>query len=57
MTLAQQLEQKGMQKGMQLGKREASLEIARNLLENGMDRPSVMKMTGLTEEDLKQIRH
>ena len=49
MTLAQQLEQKG--------KREASLEIARNLLENGMDRTSVMKVTGLTEEDLKQIRH
>ena len=49
MTLAQQLEQKG--------KREARLEIARNLLQNGMDRTSVMKMTGLKEEDLKQIRH
>ena len=73
MTLAQQLEQKGlekglekglqrgrqegMQQGMQLGKREARMEIARNMLENGMDRMSVMKVTGLSEEDLKEIRH
>ena len=65
MTLAHQLEQKGLEKGlqrgpqegMQLGKREARLEIARNMLENGMDRMSVMKVTGLSEEDLKEIRH
>ena len=61
MTLAQQLEQKGMEKGIekgrQLGELEASLKIARNLLENGMDRMSVMQMTGLSEEDLKQMHH
>ena len=49
--------QKGIQKGIQLGDKEARLEIARNMLENGLDRASVMKMTGLSEEDLSQIRH
>lgn len=49
MTIAQQLEQKGRQ--------EASLKIARNLLASGMDSQLVMKMTGLTEKELKQIRH
>jgi len=69
MTLAQQLEQIGLKKGLeqgleqglaqgrQLGEREASLNIARNLLKSGMDVLSVMKVTGLSEEDLQQIHH
>ncbi|MBH3336942.1 Rpn family recombination-promoting nuclease/putative transposase, partial [Serratia marcescens] len=81
MTIAQQLEQKGIekgieqgiqkgieqgiQKGIQLGEqrgiekgeREASLKIARTMLANGLDRDAVMKMTGLTADDLAQIRH
>lgn len=65
MTIAQQLEQKGLEKGIQLGEqrgiekgeREATLKIARTMLQNGIDRNTVMKMTGLTEEDLAQISH
>ncbi|MFN1150351.1 Rpn family recombination-promoting nuclease/putative transposase [Serratia liquefaciens] len=77
MTIAQQLEQKGIEKGiqkgiqkgikqgiqlgeqrgMEKGEREASLKIARAMLANGLDRDSVMKMTGLTADDLAQIRH
>ncbi|CAM3617186.1 hypothetical protein SB6411_03202 [Klebsiella spallanzanii] len=69
MTIAQQLEQKGIEKGIQLGKqrgiekgrsegeRQATLKIARTMLQNGIDRSTVMKMTGLSEEDLAQIRH
>lgn len=61
MTIAEQLEQKGMEKGRAEGRlegeREATLKIARTLLQNGLDRGTVMKMTGLTEEDLTQIRH
>ena len=73
MTIAQQLEQKGIEKGreegLQLGEqrgiekgrtegeREATLKIARTMLQNGIDRVTVMKMTGLTEDDLAQIRH
>ncbi|EHP1983507.1 hypothetical protein P8M82_004756 [Escherichia coli] len=33
------------------------LKIARTMLQNGIDRNTVMKMTGLTEDDLAQIRH
>ncbi|SMG61627.1 conserved hypothetical protein (putative transposase or invertase) [Cedecea sp. NFIX57] len=73
MTIAQQLEQKGIEKGIekgiQLGEqrgiekgryeggREATLKIARTMLQNGIDSSTVMKMTGLTEDDLAQIRH
>ncbi|MDJ6367415.1 Rpn family recombination-promoting nuclease/putative transposase [Salmonella enterica] len=65
MTIAQQLEQKGIQKGIQLGRQEGrnegklegKLEVARTMLQNGIDRNTVMKMTGLSEDDLAQIRH
>jgi predicted transposase/invertase (TIGR01784 family) len=65
MTIAQQLEQKGIEKGIQLGEqrgiekgeREATLKIARAMLLNGLDHTTVMKMTGLTEDDLTQIHH
>lgn len=77
MTIAQQLEQKGIEKGIQQGieqgiekgiqlgekrgiekgRNEGKLEVARTMLKNGIDRNTVMKMTGLTEDDLAQIRH
>ncbi len=61
MTIAQQLEQKGIKKSIQLGRQEGrnegKLEVARTMLQNGIDRSTVMKMTGLTEDDLAQIRH
>ncbi|MBD8109526.1 Rpn family recombination-promoting nuclease/putative transposase, partial [Erwinia persicina] len=60
MTIAQQLEQKGIEKGIekgiQLGEQrgieKGKLEVARTMLQNGIDRNTVMKMTGLTEDDL-----
>lgn len=57
MTIAQQLAQKGIQLGRQEGRNEGKLEVARTMLQNGIDRRTVMKMTGLTEGDLTQIRH
>ncbi|MFK3882266.1 Rpn family recombination-promoting nuclease/putative transposase [Pantoea agglomerans] len=73
MTIAQQLEQKGIEKGraegIELGERrgiekgrtegqrEATLKIARTMLQNGLDRKTVIEMTGLTSDDLAQIRH
>ncbi|ELN3120700.1 Rpn family recombination-promoting nuclease/putative transposase, partial [Escherichia coli] len=69
MTIAQQLEQKGIEKGraeglqlgeqrgIEKGEREATLKIARTMLNNGIDHNTVMKMTGLTADDLAQIRH
>ena len=60
MTIAQQLEQKGIEKGIQLGEQrgiekgrnEGKLEVARTLLQNGLDRSTIKKMTGLTDADL-----
>ena len=61
MTIAQQLEQKGIQKGIELGEQrgieKGKLEVARTMLQNGLDRDTVMKMTGLSADDLAQIRH
>lgn len=69
MTIAQQLEQigieKGLKQGIQLGeergiekgRNEGKLEVARSLLKMGMPHASVLEATGLTEEDLAQIRH
>lgn len=61
MTIAQQLEQKGIEKGIQQGRsegeREATLKIARTMLQSGLDRETVMKMTGLNEDELALIRH
>ena len=65
MTIAQQLEQKGIEKGIQLGEQrgiekgrhEGKLEVARSLLKMGMSHESVLEATGLTADDLAQIRH
>lgn len=72
MTIAQKLEQKarieghteglaegmteGLNKGMSEGRLEGKREVARAMLENGIDRFSVMRMTGLSSEELEQIK-
>lgn len=56
--IAQQLEQKGIEKGRmegiqigeEKGRHEGKLEVARTMLQNGLDRSTVMKMTGLTAD-------
>lgn len=73
MTIAQQLEQKGIEKGiekgiqlgeqkgiekgMQLGELKSRIDIAEKLLKNGMALNLVKEMTGLSEEELAKIRH
>ncbi|MEG1440147.1 MAG: Rpn family recombination-promoting nuclease/putative transposase [Hafnia sp.] len=73
MTIAQQLEQKGIERGIekglekgriegrtegiQLGEQKGKLEVARSLLKMGMPIESVQEATGLSEDDLAQIRH
>ncbi len=53
MTIAEKLREEGRQEG----ERGAALKIARAMLASGLDRESVMKMTGLTADDLAHIRH
>ncbi|EPF0317403.1 ISNCY family transposase, partial [Enterobacter chuandaensis] len=50
-------EQRGIEKGRSEGEREATLKIARTMLQSGIDRNTVMAMTGLTEDDLQRITH
>lgn len=61
MTIAQQLEQKGIEKGILLGEQrgieKGKLAVARTMLQNGLDRNTIMKLTGLTADELAQIRH
>jgi flagellar biosynthesis/type III secretory pathway protein FliH len=51
--------QQGMQKGMQQGRQEgviqASLDIARSLLQAGVDKSIIKQTTHLTDEELKQL--
>ncbi|ECQ3651130.1 hypothetical protein J0Q64_005008 [Salmonella enterica subsp. enterica serovar Newport] len=57
MTVAQRLRQEGHEEGRMEGEREKALQIAENMLKCGMDRESVMRMTGLSVEDLADILH
>ncbi|WP_114195058.1 Rpn family recombination-promoting nuclease/putative transposase [Edaphovirga cremea] len=73
MTIAEKLrlegEQRGIQKGMQLGELKGreegreeglllgKLDVARSLLKMGMSRDAVLEATGLSEDELAQIRH
>ncbi|PAU99243.1 hypothetical protein CBG25_20230 [Arsenophonus sp. ENCA] len=60
MTIAEQLRQEGEQQGIekgihlgeQRGEKQASMKIARQMLESGMDRQSVMKFTGLNDDEM-----
>ncbi len=49
MTIAQKLKQEG--------EKNATLKIARTMLANGLDRVTVMKMTGLSDKEVAQICH
>lgn len=69
MTAAQKLIQEGLEKGVQLGRTEGiqlgedkwrkaeAVKIAHTMLKNGLDRATVIKMTGLSEDDLKNLSH
>ena len=60
MTIAQQLEQKGIEKGLMLGEQrgieKGKLEVARTMLQNGLDRVTIIKLTGLMADELAKIR-
>lgn len=51
MTLAQQLEQKGLKKG----EHRKAVAIAKNLLNDGMSPKAVQKLTGLPEKEVMDL--
>ena len=59
-TLIDDSYQKGkeesMEEGMEKGMNQRSLEIARNLLSLGLPVTQIIQATGLTEEEIKQMK-
>ncbi|MER2472188.1 Rpn family recombination-promoting nuclease/putative transposase [Photorhabdus laumondii] len=49
--------QKGEKKGEKKGKKQAVLEIACRMMNNGIDHETIMKSTGLSQNELEQIHH
>ncbi|CAQ80730.1 transposase [Aliivibrio salmonicida LFI1238] len=65
MTIAEQLIQQGKQegllqgeqKGLQQGRQDTLKEMARNLLQSGVDKAAIMKATGFSSRELELISH
>ncbi len=65
MTIAQKLEQKarkerrqeGLQEGLYKGEKQGVLKVASAMMDIGIDRETIMKTTGLSQNELEQIRH
>ena len=48
--------EKGMKKGMEKGMNQKALDIARKMLSKGMEDATIMEITGLTREQLMQLK-
>ena len=48
--------EEGMKQGLEKGMKNGKIEIARKMLAKGMDEATVMDMTGLTAEEIKQMK-
>jgi len=46
----------GMELGMEKGMNQKALDIARNMLSKGMEDATIMEITGLTREQLMQLK-
>ena len=47
--------EKGIEQGIEQGKKEQQIEIAKNMLEKGMDINTIIELTALTEQEIKNI--
>ena len=55
-TLLDDRYQKGREEGREEGMNQRSLEIVRNMLAKGMDASTVLEITGLSMEEIQQLR-
>ena len=46
----------GMEKGLELGMNQKALDIARNMLADGVDINLIMKYSGLTQEQIEKLK-
>ena len=49
--------QEGLEKGLQQGKREEALRIAASMLADGIDRQTILRITGITADDIIARNH
>lgn len=57
MTMAEQLKLIGRKEGIQEGKRTATQEIAKVMLERGLDYNLIMEITGFSPDELQKLLH
>ncbi|MEM9243305.1 MAG: hypothetical protein AAGA27_04525 [Pseudomonadota bacterium] len=55
MTIAQQLEQRGIEKGMQQGRAEYAYETARRMLVDNEHLEKIARYTGLSLDEIKTL--
>ena len=48
--------EEGMKKGMEKGMNQKALDIARNMLADGVDINLIMKYSGLTQEQIENLK-
>ena len=48
--------QKGLQKGLEQGAKQEKLEIAKKLIQNGLDNNFIIETTGLTLDEVRELR-
>jgi len=47
----------GIKEGMEKGKIEGKIEVAKNLLKTGIDIEIIVKSTGLTKEEIEDLKN
>lgn len=57
MTMAEQLKLIGRKEGIQEGKRTATQEMAKAMLERGLDSHIIMDITGFSQDELQKLTH
>ena len=57
MTIAEKLKQEGRKEGLTEGRKEGHKDIAQKLLKSGMSPAFIQQVTGLTEQEIKQLQH
>ncbi len=55
MTTAERLRKEGRKEGRQEGRKEAILESARRMLEEGLDINLIIKITGLSPDEVRKL--
>ncbi len=57
MTIAEQLEQKGLERGIELGREKGKVETAQALLRHGVSLDIIVTSTGLSRDKIEALKH